>query len=111
MTDDRGTLRSWVGRLGPIAGGFLLDLVDLATFGPVGLYGGFVIGGALGWWLAGQHGLGRRGRFIGAVLAAVYSATPATEWLPLGTLAGVLLEWGRRGRQGNGSGPEGGARP
>ncbi|MDH3686315.1 MAG: hypothetical protein OEP95_08815 [Myxococcales bacterium] len=85
------------GVIGPVVAGMLLDLVDLATFGPVGLYGGFVVGAGLGWWLAGQYGLSRRGRLFAAVAAAVYSATPATEWLPLGTLAGALLKWRRSG--------------
>ena len=83
------------GLVGPLLGGVLLDLVDLATFGPVGLYGGFVVGAALGWWLAGEFGLSRRSRLVAAALAAVYSATPATEWLPLGTLTGALLQWRR----------------
>jgi hypothetical protein len=74
----------------------LLDLVDLATFGPVGIYGGFLVAGALGWWLAGQYGLAGRNRWLAAGAAAVYGATPATEWLPLGTVAGALLKW-RRG--------------
>jgi len=85
------------GVIGPVVAGMLLDLVDFATFGPVGLYGGFVVGAGLGWWLAGLYGLTRRGRLLAAVAAAVYSATPATEWLPLGTLAGALLKWRRSG--------------
>lgn len=82
--------------VGPVIAGMLLDLVDLATFGPVGLYGGFLVGAALGWWLGGQYGLTGRGRLLAAVGAAVYSATPATEWLPLGTIAGALLKWRSR---------------
>jgi hypothetical protein len=81
------------GSLGPVVGGLLLDLVDLATFGPVGLYGGFVLGGALGWWMAASYGLSRRARVLAALGAAAYSATPATEFIPLGTIAGVLLKW------------------
>jgi hypothetical protein len=86
--------------LGPIAGGFLLDLVDLATYGPLGLYGGFLLGGAAGWWLASRLGLSSRARIAVALAAAVYSATPATEFVPLGTLAGTLASlyerWGGR---------------
>lgn len=80
----------------PVVAGLLLDLVDLATFGPVGLYGGFLVAAGLGWWLGGQYGLTRRGRFLAALGAAIYSATPATEWMPLGTLAGALLNWRSR---------------
>lgn len=98
MSDTPTSLPERASRtLGPVAAGLLLDLVDLATFGPVGLYGGFLVAGALGWWLARQYGLSGRGRLVVAVVAAAYSATPATEWLPLGTLAGALLKW-RSGR-------------
>ena len=77
--------------LGPIVGGMILDLVDLATFGPAGLYGGFVLAALVGWWLGGQAGWSRRGRALFALGAAIYAATPATEALPLGTLVGVLM--------------------
>jgi hypothetical protein len=82
--------------LGPIAGGFLLDLVDLATYGPLGLYGGFLLGGAAGWWLASRLGPSSKARIALALAAAVYSATPATEFVPLGTLAGTLASLARR---------------
>ncbi len=77
----------------------LLDVVDLATYGPAGLYGGFLLGGAVGWWLAGRYGASQRLRIAAAIAAAVYAATPATEFLPLGTLAGVILRLGELRRQ------------
>jgi hypothetical protein len=42
--------------IGPIAGGLILDLVDLATFGPIGLFGGWILGAAVGWWIASHPG-------------------------------------------------------
>lgn len=81
-----------MGRFGPLLGGMLLDVVDLATFGPAGLYGGFILGGAAGWWLGHRYGLGGRHRVTLALAAAAYSATPATEALPLGTLIGGLVQ-------------------
>jgi hypothetical protein len=83
-------------RFGPLFGGMLLDLVDLATFGPAGLYGGFLLGGAAGWWLGHRFGLGPRHRTTLALAAAAYSATPATEALPLGTLIGGLVQVARK---------------
>ena len=79
-------------RFGPLLGGMLLDLVDLATFGPAGLYGGFLLGGAAGWWLGHRFGLAGRHRAGLALAAAAYSASPATETLPLGTLVGGLIQ-------------------
>lgn len=92
-TPTGGRLRA---RIGPIAVGFLLDLVDLATFGPAGLYGGFVLAGAAGWWLGREVGLATRGRLALAILAAAYSALPATEFVPVGTLVGAAVRLLRR---------------
>lgn len=62
--------------LGPIGGGLILDLLDLATFGPIGWYGGFVVGGLVGWWRAGLYGFPPRARPWIAAGAAVYMAVP-----------------------------------
>jgi len=96
-TADSG-VRRFAARFGPLLGGMLLDLVDLATFGPAGLYGGFLLGGAAGWWLGHRYGLSGRQRAAMALAAAAYSATPATETLPLGTLVGGLVQVGGRPR-------------
>lgn len=83
-------------RRNAVLAGLILDGVDLMTAGPIGLYGGFVFGAAAGWWAAREFGLGRRGRVWMALAGAVYAATPATELLPLGTLAGALVRLGPR---------------
>ncbi len=83
-------------RIPPIVLGLLLDAVDFATMGPLGLYGGFVLGGLAAWWAAREAGLGRRGVWLAAAAGAVYAATPATELMPLGTLIGLGVQLARR---------------
>ena len=77
--------------LGPIAGGMLLDALDLATFGPVGLWTGLVVGGAAGWLLAPGLGIAPERRWLAALGAGAYCMLPFTAFLPLGTLVGTLV--------------------
>jgi len=83
-----------LGRWNAVLAGMILDGVDFMTAGPIGLYGGFILGAAAGWWAAREFGFDRRGRMWMALAGAIYSATPATEFLPLGTLAGALVRLG-----------------
>ena len=76
--------------LGPLAVGVLLDLLDLSTFGPLGVYVGVPVGLAAGWYLGAMAGLGVRARLIFGTLAAVYLSIPMTEFLPVGTGVGAL---------------------
>jgi hypothetical protein len=82
--------------LGPIAGGLLLDLLDLATFGPVGLVAGPVIGGLVGWWLGSLYAFSPRGRALLAAAAAVYLTVPFTEPVPVATLIGAVARFRER---------------
>jgi len=79
--------------LGPIAAGMVLDFLDLATVGPIGLYVGAVVGGIAGWWLAGLEGLGSTGRWVLAVLSAIYMSVPLTEPIPVATLLGAVARF------------------
>lgn len=76
--------------LGPLAVGILLDVLDLATFGPVGLYLGVFVGLAAGWYLGAMAGLGRGARVLFAIAAAVYLTVPMTEFLPIATVVSAL---------------------
>jgi hypothetical protein len=76
----------------------ILDLADVATFGPVGVYGGFVVGAAVGWWLGGLEGLGRKGRAVLAVLSGIYLCIPMTEPLPIATTIGAIARFLREPR-------------
>lgn len=77
------------GQLVPAAIGsaLLLDLADLVTFGPIGLWTGAALGLVLGWFLAPQLGFAAR-RWLPAALSGLYFTTPGTALLPL---AGVLV--------------------
>ena len=80
----------------PVLAGLVLDAVDFATMGPLGLYGGFVLGGLAAGWAARQVGLEGRGVWLAALGGAVYAATPATELIPLGAAIGLVLQLLRR---------------
>ena len=72
-----------------IGSGLLLDLADLVTFGPIGLWAGAALGLLLGWSLAPQLGFASR-RWLPAALSGLYFTTPGTALLPLaGLLAAV----------------------
>ena len=79
--------------LGPLAGGLILDFADLATFGPVGLVGGLVVGIAVGWWICSIYELSWEVRFLIAVIAGIYCTIPYTEMLPLATLISAIARF------------------
>lgn len=78
---------------GPLFAGILLDMVDLATFGPLGFYAGMFVGSAAAYYLCRVAKLPRRWRMIGALLGGVYCTLPLTEFLPLGTLLGAFIRY------------------
>lgn len=82
--------------LSPVVAGALLDLVDLATLGPIGLWAGLALGGVAGWVLATGLGVPRERRLRYALVAGVYCMLPYTAWLPAGTLVGALVRWRER---------------
>lgn len=71
--------------LGPIAGGLLLDFTDLATFGPMGVFGSF-LGAAVVLWISSLYRFSLRTKIILAFLAGVYCTVPMTEPFPIATL-------------------------
>lgn len=75
--------------LGPLAVGIILDLLDLATFGVLGIYLGAIVGMAAGWYLGTMAGLGPRARFLFGVAAAAYLTVPMTEFMPVATIVGA----------------------
>lgn len=97
MSDDeraaRGSSRttSHAAILGPIAAGILLDLVDFATFGPIGLWAGLVVGGAAGYLLAMGMGVRPERRWGYALAAGAYCTLPFTAYLPVATLLGAVI--------------------
>lgn len=79
--------------LGPLAGGIIIDCVDFATFGPVGLVLGPIAGGLAGWWVSSLYRFETRGRLIVALLAAIYCTIPFTELLPLATIVAACARY------------------
>ena len=83
-------------RLVPFAAAALLDAVDLATFGPLGLWVGFVLGALTGWFLADSLGFKRQNRWMGGALGGLYCMLPGTSVLPVATIVTALRRLGDR---------------
>ena len=76
--------------VGPLWGGLLLDVADFFSFGPQSLVIGALAGAPLGWWIASLLGASQKWRLIAALAAIVYCILPATELLPLATIASAV---------------------
>lgn len=79
--------------LGPLAAGIMLDALDLATFGPVGIFAGALVGAYAGWVIGEFEGLSRNGRITLACCAAVYMTIPTTEPIPLATAFSLVARF------------------
>ncbi len=79
--------------IGPIMAGFILDMVDFLTFGPIGIVLGLFVGSAVGWYLTGVLGVSRKWRVILTWLAGIYCFMPGTELIPVGTIVGALCRF------------------
>jgi hypothetical protein len=78
---------------GPVIAGLIIDAIDIATFGPLGLYLGLPIGGLAGYWMGRTLGLSRTASLWCALAAGVYMTIPMTEFLPLATIAGAYARY------------------
>lgn len=98
--DDSLNQLSWGERVlrsfGPLAGGYFLDILDLATFGPLGFYLGPLMGGLLGWWLATVYRFGIFWQTVMTLLTAIYCMFPGTEFVPLATLVFALVRFANK---------------
>lgn len=92
---ETASRKHWIG---PVLAGVLLDLVDFATYGSIGLRVGAVVGALAGYFLAISMGVEPKRRFPYAAAAGVYCMLPFTAFLPLATVLGtaVRLREGRR---------------
>lgn len=79
--------------VGPLAGGIILDLLDLATLMPFGLAYGWLLGAAVAWWIGSLYGFSRGKKLLLSALAAVYCIVPLTEFIPLATLLAVAVRF------------------
>ena len=78
---------------GPVVAGLIIDFVDLAMFGPIGVYLGLPIGGFAGYWMGRALGLERKPSLLCALLAGVYCMIPGTEMIPVATVVGALARY------------------
>jgi len=83
---------------GPIFAGMIIDLVDLATFGPIGFILGLPVGGLAGFWMGRCLGLSKLASFYCAIAAGIYCTIPYTEVIPLATLVGAYARFRESGR-------------
>ena len=72
--------------LGPLGAGIILDVLDLATFGPIGIIAGALVGGYAGWVLGEFEGFDRNIRIAFAICTAAYMTIPFTEPIPAATI-------------------------
>lgn len=84
--------------VGPILAGVLLDLVDFATYGPIGLWAGALVGGLAGYFLSMSMGVEAARRWSYAAIAGAYCMMPFTAFLPLATVLGAVIRIRERGR-------------
>lgn len=76
--------------VGPVAGGLILDFVDLATFGPFSIILGPFVGFAVGWWISSIYNFSKPAKVFWSTLAAVYCAIPFTGIVPLATIISAI---------------------
>ncbi|PID28228.1 MAG: hypothetical protein CR982_04555 [Candidatus Cloacimonadota bacterium] len=79
--------------IGPIAGGMVLDLADLATFGPMGLYVGIFAGAIITFYITSFYNLDKFTRFALILLGGVYCTLPMTEAIPAATLVSAFVNY------------------
>ena len=78
---------------GPVVAGLVIDFVDLATFGPIGLYLGLPIGAFAGYWMGRALGFERKPSLLCAFAAGIYCMIPGTEMIPIATVVGALARY------------------
>lgn len=93
VAPDHAALRRANRAFGPILAGLIIDGVDLATFGPIGVFVGLPIGGAAGFWMGKCLGLRTWPCVLCGLVAGIYCMIPFTEALPLATIAGAYARF------------------
>ncbi len=78
--------------LGPLAGGLILDFLDLATFGPLGV-AGFFVGALIGWWITSIYGFSTRAKLSWSIVAGIYCLVPFTEFIPVATIISAVARY------------------
>ncbi len=84
---------------GPVLAGLIIDFLDLATFGPAGLFLGPPVGGLAGYWLGRALGLRPRHALYCALAAGLYCTVPFTEVVPVATIIGACVRFWESGKR------------
>lgn len=86
----RARAEKWQRITGAALAGLLLDLIDFASYGPIGRTYGAVAGAAMGFYIASVFKVPMPHRVWWMAGAALYCAMPRTEFFPLATLFVVV---------------------
>ncbi len=78
---------------GPIMAGAIIDLVDVATFGPLRRFIGFPAGAIAGYWMASIFKLPQRQRLLMSLAAGIYCLIPGHSVIPLATMIGAYIRF------------------
>lgn len=85
--------------LSPIVAGMVIDAIDVATLGPIGLMVGLPLGGLAGYWLGKSLGLEQEKCLLCGLAAGVYCMMPLTAALPLATIVGAYVRYRQTDRE------------
>ncbi len=80
----------------PLFIGMLVDMVDLATLGPIGMAWGWLIGGVGSFVVCSIYNVKLKIKVITSILIGLYCSMPGTSFLPLATVLSVLWKWTRK---------------
>jgi hypothetical protein len=78
---------------GPVVAGMIIDVIDFATFGPLGLMFGLVFGGGVAWYICSLYGLTFKQKLAWSLAAGIYCTIPGTEFIPVGTMVGACVRY------------------
>lgn len=78
---------------GPVLAGLVIDSLDFATLGTLGIMIGMLVGGSAAFYICSIMELKIWKRVLIATLAGFYCAMPRTEFIPAATLVGAVIRF------------------
>ncbi|MCB1045319.1 MAG: hypothetical protein KDC35_20425 [Acidobacteria bacterium] len=77
----------------PILVGMVVDMLDLATLGPLGVMWGWLIGGVGTYVVATLNKVPPKPKLFWSVVVGLYCSIPGTSFLPVATVMMTLWKW------------------